>query len=125
MAKTSKQQTSKQLAATLRWARKLIADPACWCQGEYAVDAHGLSCSPAAPWACRWCALGALAAVGVPAAAPASLYRQAFVCLARALGLTEGGFVECRQAITDFNDGHTHNEVVAMFDRAIAQLEGE
>ncbi len=47
----------------LKEARALIADPARWTTGCFAVDAAGEPIGPRDDGACRWCALGAIAAV--------------------------------------------------------------
>ena len=95
----------------LRAARALIADPARWTQGEDARDACG---SPA--WAGRhassavcWSADGALMHVE----RDKNSFWPARDALVAAMGAS---------AVV-FNDTHTHAEVLAAFDRAIALAE--
>jgi hypothetical protein len=49
--------------ALLLAGRELIADPERHATGALARDRTGMKVHPAAPWACRWCGLGALVSV--------------------------------------------------------------
>jgi hypothetical protein len=44
----------------LQEIRKLLADPAHWHQGCYAINAHGNFESPTSEHACQWCLMGAV-----------------------------------------------------------------
>lgn len=94
----------------LRAARQRIASPDQWCQGTYAQNASGDKVQSRDTRACRWCAKGALFAAG---AQEHDLYGPC-------LDILEP---EMEDNIADFNDHHTHPEVLAAFDRAIAKLE--
>ncbi|MCZ7496292.1 hypothetical protein O8B39_17465 [Agrobacterium rhizogenes] len=96
----------------LKEARALIADEKNWTQGAFARDANGRS--ERIDRAICFCSIGAIAKVartnlGSPVPAP----------VLKALGVT----AHCRLA--QFNDSHTHPEVLALFDRAIARAESE
>lgn len=94
-------------------ARAKIADPANWTQHDYARRKCGYAVNPTSTYAECWCAIGALAAViGDTVRAEKSV---PYFELRDAMGLD----------IDDFNDTHTHAEVLAKFDEAIAAQGGE
>jgi hypothetical protein len=79
-------------------ARALIEKPENWCQKRfYMIDDAGR--------AVAWCAVGAL-----------EEFDPRLGCAYEALLAATG----CK-CISDFNDAHTHSEVLAAFDRAIAE----
>ncbi len=98
---------------TLKAARDLISDPAKWTQGELARDADGEQVPPLDDNATCWCSIGAMRKVCGP---KANFYDGAF----RRLYFK----VPSKGAVSEFNDTHTHAEVLALFDAAIAGLEG-
>lgn len=83
----------------LRAARALIEDRANWAQGDNTGDPGYLITRAVAPW----CAGTALHGVGAD--------HSAYQALREAIG---------NNSIADWNDSHTHAEVLAGFDRAIA-----
>jgi hypothetical protein len=83
-------------------ARELISVPERWTQGDYAKDKDGRSCLEDDEGAVCYCSVGAISKVRFSSVALEFLAREA------------GGY------IPDFNDTHTHAEVIAAFDRAIA-----
>ena len=95
---------------TLKAARQLISDPAKWTQGWFAKNERGFTVSEDHPDACCWCALGAMRKVSPSWKG----YHQT------AAILMNGSLLR----VSDFNDTHTHAEVLALFDAAIAELEG-
>ena len=92
---------------TLKAAREKITDPLRWTQGTWARDVQGWPVERDGDAAC-WCAWGAVtsvkAGVGAELAACDELHKSA-----------GGSFIA-------FNDTHTHAEVLALFDKAIATL---
>lgn len=93
--------TNKQILVA---ARKLIERPESWTQGWFAKNASGLSTYADHDDAVCWCASGALIRVAPPGhRAPARnlLDSAAGVC------------------IEEFNDSHSHADVLAAFDKAI------
>ena len=92
----------------LEAARALIAEPEHWCQGAQALDATGTVRRPCSRLAVRWCSLGATDRV--------TRYKgiRADNALYSALGMPPD------IGIANFNDSHTHAEVLDLFDRAIA-----
>lgn len=92
-------------------ARKLIEKPENWCQADYALDKTGKSVSCFAdegPDACAFCSSGAIFRVAIDS----PLLPDARMALVQAMDAD----------IAYFNDKHTHAEVLAAFDRAIAKL---
>ena len=101
---------------TLKSARKKITDPRRWTQEWFAkrIEEDGTfkDTDSTSPYAACWCSSGAIRAVlGVDDSGSISDdYAIAF-------GLGSLGDLE------HFNDTHTHAEVLAAFDAAIAKLE--
>lgn len=93
----------------LRAAREKIADPDRWVKGELAIDGEGLRIETAsgAHRGVRWCAVGACCAVA----------GMDWTTAGDALEAVAG------ESVVDFNDTHTHAEVLALFDRTIAEQE--
>lgn len=96
--------------ATLREARELISLPEHWTQGHSARDETGSFCSPRSSRARCWCAMGALERCGQ--------FRPGVLWSARDLLR-----VLIDTCVSAYNDHHTHAEVLALFDRAIAAAE--
>ena len=90
----------------LRAARALIDTPEKWGQGDGLCD-RGLRCAAIAVWDAQGIVAGS------------TLAHRA---LAQAMGLDAA--YSCG-VIFDFNDSHTHAEVMAAFDRAIANEEAK
>lgn len=91
-------------------ARDLIADPAQWTQHANARDEEGISTNTFSEQATCWCSDGALVkASNQPE--NHSEYQRAGAALKEAAG---------GQSYVEFNDTHTHAEVMTMFDTAIA-----
>ena len=97
-------------------ARDLIAEPERWTQGSPARDAQGNRTGWGAPAAVCWCAVGAVEKAAESATALSGrrsvLVEAAMSELRHAIG---------RHAIFLFNDSHSHAEVLAAFDKAIAE----
>lgn len=94
---------------TLKAARDLISDPARWTQGWFAKNAHGENVHSFSENAVCFCALGALDRThNATLAIKDRLQRH----------------LPPEHNISSFNDTHTHAEVIALFDAAIAELEG-
>lgn len=91
-------------------ARAMIEKPENWCQHYVALDANGKPVDSNDRRAVRHCAAGALWAI-----ASFAYPKGACDALNAAAGTPNqlSGFVE-------FNNTHTHPEVLALFDRAIA-----
>lgn len=94
----------------LRSARKRISDPANWTQECWARTAGDESVYYSDSTAAKWCADGALRASGCDYNA---------VCDASQL------LDIATKNIIRYNDTHTHEEVLAVFDQVIAGLEEE
>jgi hypothetical protein len=95
----------------LKAARAKIADKKNWTQGELGRDANGNPVTDAsllASQAVCFCASGALFLAGAS---------EDGIDVWHVLSRSMGCFVP------KFNDSHTHAEVLAAFDKAIAELE--
>jgi hypothetical protein len=109
---------------TLKAARQLITDPAKWTKIRLAKNSEGLAVNVHDPSAVCFCSMGALLVVS-------GMYLSDVV-IAKASNALDNNlpkdFVETFNhevcSFTDFNDTHTHAEVLALFDAAIAELEG-
>lgn len=100
----------------LRRARERISDPSNWAKEAYALDSYGVSVPVQSPSACAWCAVGAVVAEPLPL--PSC---DIFMLVNIAQGW--GGEVVAHQPLIEFNDSHTHAEVLAVFDSTIQQVE--
>lgn len=96
----------------LRKARALIDKPESWTQGAYARTADGKDLPPKDEQACAWCILGAVHQV----ADGGGVSVDAIETLVKALPTATAH-------LPNFNDTHTHAEVLSLFDRAIAAAE--
>jgi hypothetical protein len=103
----------------LKAARALISDPARWCQDDYAIDDRQVSTLPSDSDAGAWCAVGAIRAA---AQENNQIVLPAQRVLAKPVTTIE---LVSEEAIIEYNDSHTHAEVLALFDTAIARLERE
>lgn len=111
-----------QLVDDLKAARKLIEEPKGWTQGQFARDSEGFPMLPHSPIAVCFCSIGATlrATMGhTPRSAATPGQRQRHI---GALDLLRG-FLPAHSDIVTFNDTHTHEEVLAVFDKAIAAAE--
>src|SRR5438128_2331837 len=103
--------TPKEL---LRNARALIAAPSNWTVNCYARDAYNQKVEYHSPEAISFCALGALNRA----------YQEATnSCCAHPDLLSTDGVLHAQLGV--FNDAHTHQEVLALYDRAIALAEDQ
>lgn len=94
-------------------ARAKIADPAHWTQGSQAKTIDGYPVFARNHLATCWCSIGAIYFVdGIYTSISAT---NALKALEKAMG----------KAIFDFNDTHTHAEVLAKLDEAITAQGGE
>ena len=95
-------------------ARARIAKREHWCKGAYAATKDGYETEPWLEEAQQWCAVGTVMAGTKSEIAT----RRAFKRLVKCLPTGYGG------QIWRFNDDwrRTHEEVLALFDCAIAQL---
>jgi hypothetical protein len=97
---------------TLKAARELISDPAKWTQNAFARDKKGKMIGPNGDGAVCFCAFGAIRFfTKEPNVTAADIFLNGFS------RLKNGEYLDV------FNDTHTHPEVLALFDAAIAELE--
>lgn len=100
-----------KLSETLKAARAKIEKPENWARETFARDCNNRSIEPSDPAAVCFCSIGAIKAV-----CPGQV---GYYPARTALAYVTGGDVIM------FNDGYhtTHADVLAAFDRAIAQAE--
>lgn len=102
----------------LKGAREIISDESHWTQEEYAraktrtSDGMGQWRNPGDPDAICWCSIGAIAKAAGFVTTVSVWNRE----------LSEA-FNRSESSLEKFNDSHTHSEVLAIFDEAIARLE--
>lgn len=89
-------------------ARLLIEKPEHWTQGLFARDSEGYSAPSRSPEAVCFCAMGAVMRASGD---DPELEYEGIHLLAQALG---------KQGLASFNDNRCHEEVLSLFDRAIA-----
>lgn len=97
-------------------ARELISVPERWTQGVHARNISGIAVATKGNLATCWCADGAINRVsGTDFVAECAAYeRLDNVCFK----LFGEGFIA-------YNDSHTHEEILALFDVAIAETKEE
>ncbi len=95
-------------------ARELIASPDTWTQNEFARDVDGRPVEPTDPAAVRFDAQGAIYRLRAEMEEDVAALQR----LAVAMGAEPTRL--CGMDVSGFNDRHTHAEVLAAFDRAIA-----
>ena len=91
--------------------RELISDPSRWTQGASARDDRDNRVGATAGVAVCWCSMGALHKT---ATAEGSTYEDAYGAMMASLSL-----IAPDDGLANFNDTHTHSEVLALWDRAI------
>jgi hypothetical protein len=99
---------------TLKAARALISDLARWTQGELARNTDGEGVCPTDNLATCYCSFGAIQFFTKQEFMTEADHHLENVC-ERLFGTD----------VINFNDTHPHAEVIALFDAAIAELEGE
>lgn len=103
----------------LKAGRALIAQPSGWTKGVLARDCRGIVVGSTSADATCFCSLGALTRIELRTfKVPNHVYGQAV----GALSAQMPAGVPC---LAEFNDTHTHAEVLALWDRAIAKLEAQ
>jgi hypothetical protein len=101
----------------LRSARNLITEPSKWTQNHFAKDENGNALLDGyAQQAVCWCSIGALEKV-VGGCVPS--YDKPSQLLMKA-GAILTGCQKYNFSISAYNDSHTHQEVLNLFDTAIA-----
>lgn len=93
----------------LEKAKAIIADPSHWTQGWFAKDAAGNDTFSLRSEAVCWCSMGALNKAGF------GPWGECFAPVFE-VALMEAGHT---QGMASYNDTHTHEEVMKVWDRAI------
>lgn len=108
----------------LKEARALIADKKNWMQHYYSADDEGLWVNPRLHVATCFCSVGAMHKVmdlPLSKSIPENI-GMLFAVDDKLRDNFDGSF---EGVIVDFNDENSHDEVLALFDRAIARAESE
>lgn len=103
-----------KLSEFMRAAKEKISTPQTWCQESYALDLFGCAAEPEDKKAVRWCSAGAIESLRTKDPFNDLLRYQARELLRKAMG---------NRSIAFFNDRSTHEEVMAVWDRAIQMAE--
>lgn len=121
----------------LRRARERLSDPARWTQGAYARDADGFTTAMYDDDAVCWCLVGAISKetnilnlpwYGDGEKAVNFLSKQVSTLVSEFNDTHTHGEVlalldrAIRGSLIDFNDTHSHEEVLELIDKAIANL---
>lgn len=121
-------------ADVLAKAKELLADPSKWTRKALARTANGHEVPPSSEFACRFCALGAIAHItgedndrdGASDAyvrAEMALYEA---CRRMGVQISNGYSTYTAHSPVEVNDRGTHKDVIEMFERAHAlQVERE
>ena len=107
----------KLILDTLHGMRELLAEPSRWTQKVSARDAAGKSRDATDPCATSFCLVGAAQRVS-PQGPTGVYYGLVTKHLADTLGRRWG------IGLAKYNDTHTHTEVLALLNTAIAALKG-
>lgn len=107
-----------KVSELLKSSKELIIDPTHWTQKYLARDQNGKSTNYAGEDAVCWCSLGAVEKITIDVFGSEYLVARynARNAAIDCLNMASNG---CG-CITTFNDEHTHEEVIDMFDKAIA-----
>ncbi|UCR75550.1 hypothetical protein PP742_gp66 [Alcaligenes phage vB_Af_QDWS595] len=110
----------------LRAAKEIISTPDSWCQNSLAINDKEWGVSSLSPEACAWCSIGCLvkATDGNGASNGDSVYSEAGGYLTSIVSLFANPDNPV-DSIAHFNDSHSHERVMELFDMAIEKAEGE
>lgn len=109
---SSKSTVSLKPSQILRAAKAKIENPENWIQGSAAIDRDGMNCDPDSLAAVAWCSLGAFYSIR------STSYKDAgYSFLERSI--SKSGV----PGVANFNDTHSHAEVMSLWDKAISLSE--
>ena len=108
----------------LHLTREKIAEEAAWCKGTYATNSAGVPVLVSDRAACMWCILGALDITSRPYNDIARYEAQRFLEASLPPNLGNAALSEFTCVLGAFNDRPEtkHQDVLDLFDRAIAKL---
>lgn len=104
----------------LKDARALIADEKNWMQGEYVGTQSGNILCAGDPAADCFCSIGAIAHTTKELVLYNVEHSKPALILLSCIDDEQTSY-----SVAAFNDAHEHEEVLALFDRAIARAESE
>lgn len=109
--------TDESTIEILEKARGLITDRYNWTRGSYARDDTGEVCNVDDPKSVCWCTLGAISKVSER---DLKKEHRATLAIQNFLDGTYGF-----SHVARFNDNHSHEEVLSVFDMTILGLKGD
>ena len=113
----SYKKTEAPIARELKHAKAFIRDKEHWTQGKFARNPEGIQCDPLSADAFQFCAVGALRHVNGSALSVSYLSARFYLDMAvNMMGIS---------TVLEFNDSRTHEEVMELYDIAIAWAQGE
>lgn len=98
-------------------ARKIISDPRNWTQKSFARNEEGVPCPLFDHHAFCFCSVGAIQRASF------CLEKRWFEVEKAIDWLSQTSFMKYGQTITQANDEHSHEEILELFDLAIARLD--
>lgn len=104
-------ETLVETLTLLKNARELISNEENWTYGSYSRSIDGGTAIPSSTDAVCWCSIGALRKFGAWDSVNDAMF-ELMVAMPE----------DYRQSVATFNDSHTHAEVLALFDKAIANM---
>lgn len=113
--------TERSTVEILRAARERISDPERWGKGSFAYSKQGRPTSPWLDAAACWCIRGAVYCECGSASTKAAQRAQAF--LAEAIEQLDFEVPDNAEPIAWVNDSGTHEDVLALCDKAISLAE--
>lgn len=116
MTTYSKQETNASFIELLQRVRKRIRDPKRWTQNAIARNYSGAPVWPENQSAVCWCVVGAIVR---------EVYESGerdWYTADKIADILHHNQMR-RSSLIDFNDSHTHEEVLAIIDRAIQEVE--
>lgn len=108
---------TKKISEVLKEAKQLISKPENWTTGVYARDAEGIKVDTGNARATCFCSLGAVFFVAKQSKLSFPQRADIIQHIKEANGLTS--------PVHEYNDTHTHAEVMALWDKAIAAAEAQ
>ncbi len=116
--------SDKTTLEILKGTRELISDPARWTQSAFARSASGRMIASSSALAVCWCVAGAINRVAATSISPLLVDGPNVVRVLSAIGEQVSIFFKPDWVwLTEWNDIHTHPQVLEVLDKAIAAVE--
>lgn len=115
-----------KVIALLKEARKMIESPSTWTQKAFCRGTDGYDLDPLNEYAVCWCTLGALFVAGQKYGPNHRRKAENLLNMAAAKAESDTPLncgIVC--GIVNYNDTHTHSEIMGLLDSVIADLESQ